>query len=115
MSAMSSVEKENKNYTINQLNALAKTNYYQWMVLNKKIKIANDNLLLLDYMIKSMEIRYQYNMDKLPTYYKAKSQYSALQSMILMLQNDISQKRIMLNTLMARDKNTAFEIEEITK
>jgi outer membrane protein TolC len=112
MKAMSSVEKENKNYTINQLKALAKTNYYQWLVLNKKIKIANDNLLLLDYMIKSMEIRYQYNMDKLPTYYKAKSQYSALESMILMLQNDISQKRIMLNTLMARDKNTAFEIDE---
>ena len=112
MNAMSSVEKENKNYTINQLKALAKTNYYQWLVLNKKIKIANDNLLLLEYMIKSMEIRYQYNMDKLPTYYKAKSQYSALESMILMLQNDISQKRIMLNTLMARDKNTKFEIDE---
>ena len=112
MNAMSSVEKENKNYTINQLKALAKTNYYQWLVLNKKIKIADDNLLLLDYMIKSMEIRYQYNMDKLPTYYKAKSQYSALESMILMLQNDISQKRIMLNTLMARDKNTKFEIDE---
>ncbi|TRX16010.1 TolC family protein [Flavobacterium franklandianum] len=112
MTAMSSVEKENKNYTINQLKSLAKTNYYQWLVLNKKIKITNDNLLLLEYMIKSMEIRYQYNMDKLPTYYKAKSQYSALESMILMLQNDISQKRIMLNTLMARDKNTAFEIDE---
>jgi outer membrane protein TolC len=112
MNAMSSVEKENKNYTVNQLKALAKTNYYQWLVLNKKIKIADDNLLLLDYMIKSMEIRYQYNMDKLPTYYKAKSQYSALESMILMLQNDISQKRIMLNTLMARDKNTKFEIDE---
>lgn len=112
MKAMSSVEIENKNYTINQLKALAKTNYYQWLVLNKKIKIANDNLLLLDYMIKSMEIRYQYNMDKLPTYYKAKSQYSALENMILMLQNDISQKRIMLNTLMARDKNTVFEIVE---
>jgi outer membrane protein TolC len=112
MTAMSSVEKENKNYTINQLKALAKTNYYQWLVLNKKIKIADDNLLLLEYMIKSMEIRYQYNMDKLPTYYKAKSQYSTLQSMVIMLQNDISQKRIMLNTLMARDKNTPFEIDE---
>jgi outer membrane protein TolC len=111
MSAMSSVEKENKNYTINQLNALAKTNYFQWLVLNKKIKIADDNLLLLDYMIKSMEIRYQYNMDKLPTYYKAKSQYSALQSMIVMLQNDIAQKRIVLNMLMARDKNTVFDID----
>jgi outer membrane protein TolC len=99
MSSMSSVEKENKNYTINQLNAAAKTSYYQWMVLNKKIKIANDNLLLLEYMIKSMEIRYQYNMDKLPTYYKAKSQYSELQNMIVMLQNDIAQKRIMLNYL----------------
>lgn len=115
MSTMSSVEAENKNYTINQLNALAKTNYYQWLVLTKKVKIANDNLLLLEYMIKSMEIRYQFNMDKLPTYYKAKSQYSILQNMIVMLQNDISQKRIMLNTLMARDKNTSFEIDSTYK
>ena len=115
MSAMSSVEAENKNYTSNQLNAIAKTNYYQWLVMNKKIKIANDNLLLLGYMIKSMEIRYQYNMDKLSTYYKAKSQYSTLQSMIVMLQNDIAQKRIMLNTLMARDKNFVFEIDSTYK
>ena len=115
MNAMSSVEAENKNYTSNQLNALAKTNYYQWVIANKKIKIANDNLLLLEYMIKSMEIRYQYNMDKLPTYYKAKSQYSILENMIVMLQNDISQKRVMLNTLMARDKNTAFEIDPTYK
>lgn len=112
MSAMSSIEKENKNYTLNQLYAIAKTNYYQLLVLNKKLKIANENLQLLNYMIKSMEIRYQYNMDKLPSYYKAKSQYSIMESMIIMLQNDISQKKIMLNTLMSRDKNTAFEIEE---
>ncbi|RTY86965.1 TolC family protein [Flavobacterium sp. RSP15] len=111
MNAMSSVEAENKNFTVNQLNALAKANYYQWLVLDKKIKIANDNLLLLEYMIKSMEIRYQYNMDKLPTYYKAKSQYSGLQSMLVMLENNIAQKRIVLNTLMARDKNTDFEID----
>jgi outer membrane protein TolC len=113
MNAMSSVEAENKSYTVNQLNALAKANYYQWIVLDKKIKIANDNLLLLEYMIKSMEIRYQYNMDKLPTYYKAKSQYSGLQSILVMMQNNISQKRIVLNTLMARDKNTVFEIDPI--
>lgn len=110
MNAMSSVEAENKNYTINQLNALAKTNYYQWLVLNKKLKIANDNLLLLDYMIKSMEIRYQYNMDKMSAHYKATARYSELENTVVMIQNDISQKRIMLNTLMARDKNTAFEI-----
>ncbi|WP_348814117.1 TolC family protein, partial [Flavobacterium maritimum] len=115
MNTMSSVEVENKNYTSNQLRAIAKTNYYQWLILNKKVKIAKDNLLLLEYMIKSMEIRYQYNMDKLPTYYKAKSQYSTLENMIVMSQNDISQKRIMLNILMARDKNMAFEIDSTYK
>jgi outer membrane protein TolC len=80
------------------------------LVLNKKLKIAKDNLLLLDYMIKSMEIRYQYNMDKLPTYYKAKSQYNALESEIVMLNNSITQKKITINTLMARDKDTPFEL-----
>ena len=111
MNAMSSVEKENKSYTLNQLYAVAKTNYHEWIIVRKKIKIANENLLLLDYMIKSMEIRYQYNMDKLPAYYKAKSNYSALESMIFMLENDISQKIILLNTLMAQDKNAIFELD----
>ncbi len=111
MNAMSSVEKENKKYYLNQLFAVAKTNYHEWMVLNKKVKIAKENLTLLSYMIKSMEIRYQYNMDKLPAYYKAKSNYSSLESMIVMLENDILQKMIVLNTLMARDKNFTFEVD----
>ena len=68
-------------------------------------------MLLLEYMIKSMEIRYQYNMDKLPSYYKAKSQYATLQSEIIMLENDISQRKYMLNTLMARNKSEALEID----
>jgi outer membrane protein TolC len=111
MKAMSLVESENKNFTLNQLNALAKTYYFEWIIIKKKIKIAYDNLLLLDYMIKSMEIRYQYNMDKLPSYYKAKSQYATLQSMIVMLDNDASQRKYMLNTVMARDKNEDFDID----
>lgn len=115
MNAMSSVEAENKNYTLNQLNALAKTNYYQWLVLNKKLKVANDNLLLLDYMIKSMEIRYKYSMDKMSTHYKATARYSELENTILMMQNEICQKRVVLNTLMARDKNSAFEINSTFK
>ena len=111
MKAMSSVQSENKNFILNQLNALAKTTYYEWIIIEKKIKIAQDNLKLLDYMIKSMEIRYQYNMDKLPTYYKAKSQYAALQSRIVMLENDASQRKYRLNTLMNKDKNESLEID----
>lgn len=111
MNAMSSVETENKNYTINQLYALAKTSYYQWIIIVKKINVLKENLLLIEYMVKSMEIRYQYNMDKLPNYYKAKSQYNSFQNMIIMLENERSQKMIMLNTLMAEDKSTIFTID----
>jgi len=38
-----------------------------------------------------------------------------LQNMIVMSQNDIAQKRITLNTLMARDKNIVFEIDSTYK
>jgi len=111
MNAMSLVEAENKNYTINQLYALAKTNYYQWIIIDKKIEVLKENLALIDYMVKSMEIRYEYNMDKLPNYYKAKSQYSSFQNRLTMLENERAQKKIMLNTLMAVDKNSVFEID----
>jgi outer membrane protein TolC len=50
-------------------------------------------------------------MDKLPSYYKAKSQLATLQSMIVMLENDVSQRKYMLNTLMARNKNEELEID----
>ena len=101
----------NEIFAIEGLSLIHISNYYEWIILRKKIKKANENLLLLDFMIKSMEIRYQYNMDKLPAYYKAKSNYSTLQSMIVMLENGISQKMIVLNTLMAREKNLSFEID----
>jgi hypothetical protein len=47
MNAMSSVEVENKNYTVNQLNALVKRIITNGLYLIKKIKVATDNLLLL--------------------------------------------------------------------
>lgn len=111
MNTMSSVEKESKNYTLNQLQALGKANYYQRLVLNKKIKIAEENLEIIGYMIKSMEIRYQFSMDRLPDYYKAIAQKEELESMLVMLKNEEDQKRIILNTLMNRGKDLIFEVD----
>lgn len=37
MSSMSSVEKEKKGYTLNQLYADAKKNYYEWIVIKKTV------------------------------------------------------------------------------
>ena len=111
MSAMSSVEQQNKNTALNDLYAQAKQNYFQWLVLKKKILIIDQDSVLLNYMISDAELRFKNNMEKLSAYYKAKAALSNLQSMKLMALNEVKQKQIALNTLMNRNVNTQFEID----
>ncbi|WP_394990749.1 TolC family protein [Emticicia sp.] len=111
MKSMSSVEKEKKNVVLNDLITEAKKNYYEWMIIKKKSKVLSQNEKLLAFMIQNAELLYKNNMGKLSAYYKAKAALGNLQSMQLMLDNDIQQKRISLNTVMNRDKNTVFDID----
>ncbi len=39
MKAMSSVEKENKKANLNDLFAAAKKNYYEWIIIEKKLSV----------------------------------------------------------------------------
>ena len=110
---MSSVEKEKKNAGINELNAAAKQNYYQWMIIKKKLAVLDQNEKLLDFMIQNAELRYKNNLGKVGAYYKAKASLGNIQSTRIMLENEIVQKRIMLNTLMNRDKSDRFEIDTV--
>lgn len=111
MEAMSSVEKERKNVTLNDLNAEAKKNYYEWIVMEKKMAVIKENEKVLNFMIKNAEIRYRNGMDKLSAYYKAKASLGNLQSMSIMLQTEIINKRIALNTLMNRNNADSFTID----
>ena len=111
MEAMSSVEKERKNVTINDLYAEAKKNYYEWIVIEKKLAVIAENEKVLNFMIKNAEIRYRNGMDKLSAYYKAKASLGNLESMRVMLQSEVVNKRIALNTLMNRSKTDTFRID----
>ena len=111
MEAMSSVEKERKNVTSNDLMAEAKKNYYEWIVIEKKLAVIADNEKVLNFMIKNAEIRYRNGIDKLSAYYKAKASLGNLQSMGIMLQMEVANKRIALNTLMNRSKTDSFSID----
>jgi outer membrane protein TolC len=111
MESMSSVEKEKKNATLNELYAQAKTNYYEWVILKRKMQVIAENEKLLDFMIKNAEIRYKNGMEKISAYYKAKAALASLQNMQLMYAYDIKQKQIMLNTLMSRDRTISFDID----
>ena len=110
MQSMSSVDKQNKQEALNELYAAAKTNYYDWIVIQKKMTVLADNKKLLDFMIQSTELRYKNNLGKLNSYYKAKAELGKIESQREGLLNDAKQKKISLNTLMNRDRNEDFNV-----
>lgn len=111
MEAMSSVEKEKKNASLNELISDAKSFYYQWLILKKKLVILEQNEKLLDFMIRNAEIRYKNGLEKISAYYKAKAALGNVQNMRLMFENDIREDRIRINALMGRNALTDFEID----
>lgn len=113
MKSMGRVEAENRSYQRNQLIGEAKMNYYEWAIMLNKQAVLKESEDLLNLVIKSSEIRYQYGSEKLSSIYKARAQLAELTSMQLMIENEIAQKRIMLNTLMNRDKSIDFSIDTV--
>ncbi len=111
MGAMSSIEKEKKNATLNELINDAKQFYYEWIILEKKLVILRQNENLLDFMIKNAEIRYKNGLGKISAYYKAKAALGNVKNMQLMFENDIKEKRIRLNSLMGRNAMIGFDID----
>jgi len=108
---MSSVEKEKKNASLNELINDAKQSYYEWLIIEKKLSILERNEKLLDFMIKNAEIRYKNGLEKISAYYKAKAALGNLQNMRLMFENDIREKRIRINALMGRNALIDFDID----
>lgn len=111
MQSMSSVDKENKQFALNELYAEAKKNYYDWLVIKKKQSVIDENEKLLNFMIQSAELRYKNNLGQLNAYYKAKAELGKIENQRVVLSNEIKQKQILLNTLMNRDRNENFTID----
>jgi outer membrane protein TolC len=111
MEALSSVSERNKQAALNELYAGAKKSYYDWLVVEKKLKVLDDNEKLLDFMSKSAEIRYKNNLGKMDAYYKVKAALGNIENMRLSMKNEIRQQRITLNTLMNKNKQEVFSID----
>ena len=113
MSTMSSVVKEKKEAALNELIAQAKKNYFEWIIIKKKVIVLEQNEKILDFIIKNSEIRYKNGMGKLSAYYKVKAALGNIQNMRLMFENEINLRRINLNTLMNRNTATPVEIDTL--
>ena len=111
MKGLSKVTAADKGYVKNQLIAQAKQSYYERVVLEKKLALLRNTQGLLEYMLKDANIRLTYGKEKLPNIYKVKAELFELDNTREQLSDEISQKNIMLNTLMDRDKQTAFMVD----
>lgn len=111
MQSMSGEAIERRKAALNDLFAQAKKAYYEWVIIERKKLILAENEKLLDFMIKNAEIRYKNGLDKINAYYKAKAALGNIQSMLVMLENDSRQRKIILNTLMNRSTEFDFGID----
>jgi outer membrane protein, heavy metal efflux system len=111
LNEMSASAKEDKKNTLNELFATAKKSYYEWAILIKKLHLLDEDDHLLQMMQSNAETRYKNGLEKISAYYKVKAAIANIESMRIMMQNDLAQKRIALNTLMNRNSNVDFLID----
>src|SRR5690242_3069864 len=81
MEALSSVTKNDKEAALNNLFSAAKKNYYEWIIIEKKLSILNEDEKLLNFMISNAETRYKNGLGKISAYYKAKASLGNIQNM----------------------------------
>jgi outer membrane protein TolC len=79
--------------------------------MKKKLAVLAESEQLITYLVQSTELKFTYGMDKLTAYYKAKAMLGEVQIMKLMIEQEIKQKMILLNSYMARDQNMQFDID----
>ncbi len=105
------VEEARQQAAYNELRAEAKKAYYQWVVLSKKEKVLKESERIMITMQKLAEIRYPYAQGSLGSIYKAEGRLYEIQNMIEMVEGEIEEKNVRLNTLMALPKEMRYRID----
>lgn len=111
MQGMAPFEQQGKAAKKNEMLTMAKQNYYEWIVLQKKYYVLVQTDSLLNYIVRVAQNRYTYNKEKLNNIYKAQADLYELRNMETMLIGDMKMKNVELNTLMNSDKSFVFEVD----
>lgn len=111
MLGMTPIEQQGKAANQNKMFAMAKQNYYEWVVLQKKYNVLVQTDSLLNYIVQVAQNRYTYNKEKLNNIYKAQADLFELRNMQTMLLGDMRMKNVELNTLMNLDKSFVFDVD----
>ena len=96
---------------LNQLRADVKLNYYNWLMVNQKLRIHAANETLLTFVIRSIELRYKYGGSKLSDAYRAKATLLRHHAEEMALEGEWKAARANLNALLNRDPQTPFYVD----
>ncbi|MDX2135782.1 MAG: TolC family protein [Saprospiraceae bacterium] len=112
MASMSAMQAADEGVMRNMLFAEAKTAYFNWLVLKKKIAVVEESKNLLRLMLESAQERYKFNREKLGSIYKAETELADLDRMQAMFAGEIEQQKVMLQSLMQFTQTINFELDE---
>lgn len=113
LSSKAAIEEAAGSYTFNELRSQAKTAFYDWFVLEKKLLILRENQEIIQLMFNIAKARYPYNQSPLGNSFKAEGRLHEVENMIFMTENEIIQKNIQLNALMNLPKDVRFAIDTV--
>ena len=115
LESKAAIEQASEAYVFNELRALTKTAYYQWLILEKKKIVLKENEEIIALVLKIAQLRYPYNQSKLSNVYKAEGRLQEVRNMILMNDNQIVQKNILLDQIMNIPTDVRFSIDTTHK
>lgn len=105
------VELATRAVTLNDFKAQAKSLYYNWLVAEQRIKVLQQNEMIMTTMKKIEEVRYPYNQSQLGNVYKIDARIEENRNMMRMQQGEIARARAWLNSLMNKPGNEVFTID----
>lgn len=111
MQAMAPVEQAGKASRRNEMFAMAKSIYYEWIVLKKKSEALSHIDSVLSYVVEAAQRRYAFSKEKLSTIYKARAELYELRNMEAMVAGDIAMKNAELCTLMNCEVSFVFDVD----
>lgn len=111
LESKAAIQAAGQDYTYNQLRAEARKLFYEWVVLEKKKKILEENREIMETMLKLARIRYPYNQAGLGSIYKAEGRLQEVENSLLETGNRIIEKNIGLNALMNIPRDTRYRID----
>jgi cobalt-zinc-cadmium efflux system outer membrane protein len=114
-SSRASVEEKGRSIQYNKLRAEAKTLYYDWLVLNRKLNVLEENQQIVELMLELAQLRYPYNQGSLGNIYKAEGRLYEVQNMTLMTKSEISEKEYRLKALMNMKPDAVFKLDTLTQ